>query len=53
MSTQIYALGTCTKFQLVIHAIDMISGIVYFCKIILESSQNVKETGPRHPTQHR
>ena len=38
------ALGTRTKFQLEILTINVISGIVYFRKIILESSQNVSET---------
>ena len=40
------ALGTCTKIQLEILAIDVISDIVYFREIILESSRNVSETTP-------
>ena len=41
------ALGTCKKFQLEILAINMISGIVYFREIILESSRSVGETSPQ------
>ena len=41
------ALGTCTKFQLEILIINVISGIVYFRKIILESLQNISKTTPR------
>ena len=41
------ALGTRTKFQLEILTINVISGMVYFHKIILESSRNVSETTPR------
>ena len=37
---------TCTNFQLEILAINVISGIVYFREIILESSWNVSETTP-------
>ena len=40
------ALGTHTKFQLEIININVISGIVYFREIILESSQNVSENNP-------
>ena len=40
------ALGTRTKFQLEILTINVISGIVYFREIILESSRNVSETTP-------
>ena len=40
------ALGTCTKFQIQILTINVISGIVYFHEIILESSRNVSETTP-------
>ena len=46
---QSHALGTCTKFQLEILTINVISGIAYFRKIILESSRNVSETTPRLP----
>ena len=41
---QSHALGTRTKFQLEILTINVITGIVYFREIILESSQNVSET---------
>ena len=41
---QSHALGTCTKFQLEILLINVISVIVYFREIILESSRNVSET---------
>ena len=41
------ALGTRTKFQLEILTINVISGIVYFCEISLESLLNVSETTPR------
>ena len=41
---QSHALGTRTKFQLEILTINVISGIVYFREIILESSRNVSET---------
>ena len=44
---QSHALGTRTNFQLGILTINVISGIVYFHKIILESSWNVSETTPR------
>ena len=40
------ALGTRTKFQLEILTINVITGIVYFREIILESSRNVSETTP-------
>ena len=40
------ALGTRTKFQFEILTINVISSIVYFRKIILESSRNVSETTP-------
>ena len=43
---QSMALGTRTKFQHEILTINVISSIVYFCEIILESSQNVSETTP-------
>ena len=43
---QSHALGTRTKFQLEILTINVITGIVYFREIILESSQNVNETTP-------
>ena len=39
-------LCTCTKFQLEILTINVISGVVYFHEIILESSRNVSETPP-------
>ena len=45
-SAQSHALGTRTKFQLEIFTIKEISGILYFCKIILENSWNVSETKP-------
>ena len=41
-----HTLGTRTKFQLEILTINVIFGIVYFRKIILESSRNVSETTP-------
>ena len=44
---QSIALGTRTKFQLKILTIDVISDIVYFGEIILESSRNLSETTPR------
>ena len=47
MCAQSHALGTRTKFQLEILTIRVISGIVYFCKITLESSRNICETTPR------
>ena len=37
------ALGTCTKLQLDILIINVISGIVYFHEIILESSWSISE----------
>ena len=40
------ALGTRTKFQFEIRTINVISSIVYFREIILESSRNVSETTP-------
>ena len=43
---QSHALGTCTKFQLEILTINVISGIVYFREIILESSRSISETTP-------
>ena len=45
--TQSHALGTRTKFQLEILIINVISGVVYFREIILESSRNVSETTPQ------
>ena len=45
---QSHALSTRTKFRLEILTINVISGTVYFCEIILESSQNVSETTPRY-----
>ena len=38
------AQGTRTKFQLEILTINVISGIVYFCEMILERSWNVSQT---------
>ena len=46
---QSHALGTCTKFQLEILTINVLSGIVYFCEILLKSSRNVSETTPWGP----
>ena len=43
---QSHALGTRTRFQHEILTINVISGIVYFRKIILESSRNVSEITP-------
>ena len=43
---QSMALGTRTKFQLEILTINVISSIVYFREIILESLRNVSETTP-------
>ena len=40
--------GTRTKFQLETLIINVISGILYFRKIILETSWNVSESTPRH-----
>ena len=51
MCTQSMALGTRTKFQLEILNINLVSGNVYFCKIILESSQNVSEPNLRSLSQ--
>ena len=47
---QSHALGTRTKFQLEIVTANVIYGIVYFREIILESSREVSETTPWHPT---
>ena len=38
--------GKRTKFQLEILTTNVISGIVYFRDIILESSRNISETNP-------
>ena len=52
------ALGTGTIFRLEILIINVISGIVYFCEVILESLRNVSETAsecwdqPRKPKQN-
>ena len=43
---QSHALGTHTKFQLEILTINVISGMVYFREIILESLWNFSETTP-------
>ena len=40
-------MGTHAKFQLEILGINVVSGIVYFHEIILESSRNLSETTPR------
>ena len=46
MCAQSNAFGTWTKFQLEILPINVISDIVYFREICLESSRNVSETTP-------
>ena len=46
LCAQSHALVTRTKFQLEILTINVITGIVYFCEIILKSSRNVSETTP-------
>ena len=46
LCAQSHALGTCTKFQLEILTINVITAILYFREIILESSRNVSETTP-------
>ena len=43
---QSHALGTRTKFQLEILTINVITSIIYFREIILESSRDVNETTP-------
>ena len=48
MCARNHALGTCTKFQLEILNIYVISGIAYFREIILKNSWNVSETPPWH-----
>ena len=48
MCAQSHALGTRTKFQLEILTINVISSIVYFREIILESLRNVSETTSSH-----
>ena len=52
-SAQSLALGTCTKFQLEILTINVISDIVYLHEIVLESLRNVSETTPSWPSEHR
>ena len=52
-SAQNHALGTCTKFQLEILTINVISDILYFHEIVLESLRNVSETTPSWPSEHR
>ena len=47
---QSHALGTRTKFQFEILIINVMSGVVYFREIILESSRNVSETNPLSDT---
>ena len=49
MCAQNHALGTPTKFQHEILTMNVFSGIVYFRRIILESSRNVSETTTRGP----
>ena len=44
---QSHALGTRTKFQLEILTMNVISGIIYFHEIILESLWNISGTTPR------
>ena len=44
---QSHALGTRSKFQLEILTINVISAILYFREIVLESSRNVSETTPK------
>ena len=46
MCAQSHALGTCTKCKLEILPRNVISDIVFFCEIILESLQNVSDTTP-------
>ena len=46
MCAQSHALGTHTKFRLEIRTLNVISSIVDFREIILESSRNVSETTP-------
>ena len=46
MCAQSHALCTRTQFQLEILTINVISGIVYFREIVLESSRKVSETTP-------
>ena len=46
MCVQSHALGTHTKFRLEILTLNVISSIVNFREIILESSRNVSETTP-------
>ena len=46
MCAQNFALGTCTKFQLVILTINVISCTVCFHEIFLKSSWNISETTP-------
>ena len=48
---QSHALGTRAKFQLGIITINIVSGIVYFREIILDSARNVSETTPRHASR--
>ena len=50
MCAQSHALGTHTKFRLEILSLNVISSIVDFREIILESSRNVSETTPRSLT---
>ena len=46
---QSHALGTRTKFQLEILTMNVISDIVYFREIVLESLLNVSDTIPWGP----
>ena len=49
MCAQSHALDTHTKFRLEILTLNVISSIVDFREIILESSRNVSETTPKPP----
>ena len=49
MCAQSHALGTHTKFRLEILTLNVISSIIDFREIILESSRNVSETTRRSP----
>ena len=50
-----FELKICThaKFQLEILTVNVISGIVYFPEIILESLRNVNEQPPPHPPKKK
>ena len=49
MCAHSHAMGTHTRFQLDNLTINVISAIVYFCKIILESSWNISKQPPGLP----